>query len=597
MAARFIAYAFRDRQDAAMIEAYRQAPETLHLLFCSSRLMVFGNIECAPAILTNNGIVIGDIFAKPHFAKPAREEAQWFTKVYTQKGFPGLLRSCWGAYVAFLDDSCGGRLEVLCSPLGNLPCYKLLTPWGAIFGSDPDILVSMGHLVPAVDFQMVDAQLRFRTLRSPRTALRYLEELPGGCAWQLGDPETVTDIWSPWTFTATPRQLSQPPVQALAEVVRYCVETWANQLGKLLLSLSGGLDSSVVAACLKGTRSDVNAVNLHDGTPASDERVYAHAVMNKCLGSVLTDLQYDMEAVDINISSARMLPRPCGSALAQGVNGARHRLATELNCPAIFTGFGGDGVFCYLTSASPIVDRIRSDGLTAGLSETLMDICTMTGGTVIEGLIHAGLKVLRPNQRRYYSPDLSFLTTDRRAQLAVVPHHPWIEAPKGQLPGKIAHVGMIAEMLNGLDGFARDEALVDIAPLMSQPVVELCLAIPTWMWCRGGVDRIPIRESFQEALPAEIISRTWKGGPDGLAGALFERNREGLSLLFRNSLLVSHGIIDEKSVLARLEDSMPVRAGENLRLLELADAECWARHWSDRGTLSPSAAGKGAAGI
>ncbi|QUT05607.1 hypothetical protein KFK14_22045 [Sphingobium phenoxybenzoativorans] len=69
MAARFIAYAFRDRQDAAMIEAYRQAPETLHLLFCSSRLMVFGNIECAPAILTNNGIVIGDIFAKPHFAK------------------------------------------------------------------------------------------------------------------------------------------------------------------------------------------------------------------------------------------------------------------------------------------------------------------------------------------------------------------------------------------------------------------------------------------------------------------------------------------------------------------------------------------------
>src|SRR3546814_16118519 len=45
---------------------------------------------------------------------------------------------------------------------------------------------------------------------------------------------------------------------------------------------------------------------------------------------------------------------------------------------AIFTGNGGDNVFCYLHSAAPIVDRLRSAHARRGVARNFVDISRVT---------------------------------------------------------------------------------------------------------------------------------------------------------------------------------------------------------------------------
>ena len=73
-------------------------------------------------------------------------------------------------------------------------------------------------------------------------------------------------------------------------------------------------------------------------------------------------------------------------------------------------------------------------------------------------------------------------------------------------------------------------------PLVSQPVMEACLAIPSWQWREGGFDRAVAREAFRKDLPDLIAWRRGKGGPDGFTApdrrsfppAIRERLLDGL---------------------------------------------------------------------
>lgn len=57
--------------------------------------------------------------------------------------------------------------------------------------------------------------------------------------------------------------------------------------------------------------------------------------------------------------------------------------------------------------------------------------------------------------------------------------HPWLSAPAEALPGKTVHVAFLMRAQNSLELYPRRSAPPHIAPLLSQPIVELCLSIPT----------------------------------------------------------------------------------------------------------------------
>src|SRR5699024_9489668 len=115
-------------------------------------------------------------------------------------------------------------------------------------------------------------------IKTGRTGLVGLRELLPGCQLYLRECDsTIEEIWTPWTFvTPQHRHRERRAAQAaLRRAVTSTVSCWAETDKSLLLELSGGLDSSIIAACLRGAPAHVACCNLVTPVPGADERQYA----------------------------------------------------------------------------------------------------------------------------------------------------------------------------------------------------------------------------------------------------------------------------------------------------------------------------------
>ena len=139
---------------------------------------------------------------------------------------------------------------------------------------------------------------------------------------------------------------------------------------------------------------------------------------------------------------------------------------------------------------------------------------------------------------------------------------------------------MILAIHNYLEGYRRELETGLIAPLLSQPIIELCLRIPSWMWCEGGKNRVVARRAFADLLPRAILLRRSKGTPDGYSMAIFNNNRNLIRSFLHEGLLAQQGMIDLGAVDQALADQSPIRGSAYSRILSFCDIEAWARSWS-----------------
>jgi asparagine synthase (glutamine-hydrolysing) len=164
---------------------------------------------------------------------------------------------------------------------------------------------------------------------------------------------------------------------------------------------------------------------------------------------------------------------------------------------------------------------------------------------------------------------------------AVDLHHSWLDAPSGALPGKAAHIASILRVQPNLEA-SRGYHLPVLSPLMSQPILEACLSIPSWEWRAGGRDRSLARRAFANELPRTILERRVKGGPTGFSAKLLDHFRLPIRDLLLGGRLAANRIIDPLRIAEVLREDAPVNHPERLRILELVNAEAWIDHWTQR---------------
>jgi len=89
--------------------------------------------------------------------------------------------------------------------------------------------------------------------------------------------------------------------------------------------------------------------------------------------------------------------------------------------------------------------------------------------------------------------------------------HPLLIDPRGTPSGKLWHVHQLSVPWEFYDPFGRPDHPEQVAPLYSQPVIELCLRIPTYVLTAGGWDRAIARAAFCKDLPRGILNRSLRG--------------------------------------------------------------------------------------
>jgi asparagine synthase (glutamine-hydrolysing) len=495
-----------------------------------------------------------------------------------------LLTRYWGPCVAMAPASgtagaTYSRFNLARDPSGGMACYLALTPCGLYLTSDLALALRGGLGPPTIDWTMLAHDLAYRRARGARTCLSGVDELVPGTAASVG-PETIETRlwWDPWRLPAS--QVASAPIEAAAGLLRsrvdLCTATLARGFQRPVLELSGGLDSSIVAAAM-ADRHNLSAVHCVSPGPEGDERVYARSIA-QAFALPLEEHVLKVGRFDPGRVADPRLPRPG----RPGVLGAAHRIV-QAHCRArgadvVFTGAGGDSVFCALNTPAPAADRFWKEGPSLGFLRSLGDLSRRHNASFWTVARMTGRSI-----RRAYDPARGMTRRYLRAEALAAPQdlHPWLAAAPARAPlGKHLHVEAIAFILGYMEGQARMSSIPTIAPLLARPVLETCLSLPTWRWIEGGRDRAVARAAYRGRLPDLIIERRSKGAVDHYVNALLERNRAAVRSLLLDGLLARAGVLDSPAVeeaLTALDDG---RAADAHRLLELADAEAWARAWT-----------------
>lgn len=551
----------------------------------------------APLIgLGDRGFIVGALFRRDVPATRVTDLDPDERHRILETGGTALLANYWGGYVALLIAD-NGTLSVLRDPSGMIPCYMRRDAGRVALASDMTALATPGRSV--VDYPALARMFAGIDVIGRRTGVAGIEELfPGERLMVTSSSSRIEQAWSPWDHVAPTAKMDfAAAAAALRTTLKDSIGAWSTCFDHILVGVSGGLDSSIVAAALGPRTPRLRCLTMVEPGTDGDERRYAEALVRK-LGVRLDAPIYDLDAVDVTRPVLPHLPLPFALHFFHAIEAEHRQLGEPVD--AYFSGNGGDNIFCGLRSAVPLADRLLAHGLRLGLMQTARDLADLTGSGMAAVAGKAWERVRRRRAGHRVRRDLSGLgAVGRAAALDDGDRHPWITAPPRTLPGKAAHVAMLARAQKSIELYPRDGASPQISPLLSQPIVELCLSIPTWYWVRGGRDRAVARAAFEGLLPELILERRTKGSPSGFIRRVFDAQGEAAIAMLRGGRLVEAGLIDP-DWLNRAGEGVWQDDGRDHRMLTFAAAEAWVRWWeegphppgspsgpSQRGTAAP----------
>ena len=151
-------------------------------------------------------------------------------------------------------------------------------------------------------------------------------------------------------------------------------------------------------------------------------------------------------------------------------------------------------------------------------------------------------------------------------------------AKRRQILGLVQGVGLHGPSL-------QTQAAAVIHPLLSQPVVEACLALPTHQLALGRRDRGLARRAFGDRLPSTILDRRSKGEMTAFYGRMIADGLDVLRPWLLEGRLAAMGLIDREGAEALLTRESLAWRGGYVDIMVTAAIEGWVRTWERR--LSP----------
>ncbi|HUW52962.1 MAG TPA: asparagine synthase C-terminal domain-containing protein [Rhodanobacter sp.] len=539
----------------------------------SIRLFLSEETPCQP--LHGGGFAIGHLFS--HTFSPLDAIAHLSAFPDGKRLREHIVANCWGEYLLVQsDERLGADTIVTRDPSGGVPCVYSLRNGSGFITSNISLATRLELYRTRIDWAFLAQCLTYPNLKTRRTGLADICELLPGSSLNIGQKNLTTDSnWSPWKFVAQEQRHTNLSDAAtdIRKAVASVVGTWSDIDESILMELSGGLDSSIVAACLKDARPRVTCFNLATSVPGADERQYARQ-MAAYLGVELQTEQLDLDLACRDVRPFPDAVSPRMGILQYAVSRAMEAAALRYGASSSYMGAGGDTVFGLLTNAVPAADAIRERGPIAGFS-AIRELSLLHQCTIWKAARLTARKMMR-GPKVACAPDRSFLS----ASLAVAPAeaHPWFDAPPDALPGDRERIADLASNQLFRDIVYRGEHGWVRMPLLSQPVVEACLRVPSWMSIAGGHNRVVARAAFADMLPRDILNRRSKGSFVSYLGALFRRNKHEIREILLSGGLHEHRLLDSDALAHFFNAELPPRDKSFTRILALFAVENWLLH-------------------
>jgi asparagine synthase (glutamine-hydrolysing) len=433
---------------------------------------------------------------------------------YLEWGIDGLLERLDGMYAFAVHDREKGSVHVARDRLGEKPLFYFHNGRELIFSSQ--LLTVARH--PSVDFAInpiaLDAYLAMHFVPGEETVLAGIRKLPAGHYFSYDLGESNLRIHRYWRLRATrPNDLisRQAAASELADRVREAVRSRLISDVPVGAFLSGGLDSSVIVACMADAVPDLKTFSIGFESDRLDESHYARLVarhfgtdhhhISFTLSDFDTLLPEVVAAMDEPIGDQAMLP------LLWLARRAREQVTVVLG------GEGADEIFggydYYQTRALPndwrAVAHAALRPFFRPLEEDCTPICwaemtTQSGYPLL--LDDATCSALLRSRKRFNDSNWArTFAADYREF-----HDPLQAACFADLTTWLPD-----DLLVKYDKMAMAVSLEGRCPYLTPSLVEWALHLPDRLKVNAPASKIVLREAFASVLPKPISRRPKQG--------------------------------------------------------------------------------------
>jgi asparagine synthase (glutamine-hydrolysing) len=543
-------------------------------LALSSRGLRVYTVGCRPGVNgtyslpLGQGVIVGRLFRRgdePNKAGDISLSENEGNRILRSDG-RALIDDYWGRYIAVLRSD-RHTTRLLRDPSGALPCYRSSIEGMDVFFSWLEDMIAFmpGVPTPRVDWDAITARLSLGHLGGQRTALHGVSQiLPGQLTASDMTTTSPISLWSATKVAKASRDLEQDVAAAqLRQAVIDCTQAWASCYEAILLRLSGGVDSAILLGglSLAGAATKVTCLNYHSPGANSDERCFARLAASRA-GVELVERERNAAFRLDDVLAVSRTPTPESYIGRMGSGKIDVEVADAHGTPTMFTGAGGDQIFFQFRCTWPAADYLRAHGLGFGFVRASLDAARL--GRV--SLWHSMLRALIDARHRSSPLDGAgqYGTLNRREALEGARHldryvHPELLCASELPIGKFRQVQELINPFGYYDSYLCEAAPELVRPLLSQPLVELCLALPTWSLAQGGRGRALARRAFANDIPREIVTRQSKGGMDEHVATVLRRNLPLARSLLLEGRLVAQGLLDrtkvEKALAGRVSTS------------------------------------------
>jgi asparagine synthase (glutamine-hydrolysing) len=499
-----------------------------------------------------------------------------------------------GIFALIIYDERTGRVVMARDRTGVKPLYYAERPGGLVCASELKALVHTGLVPGEIDPVALDLYLALGYVPAPYALVRGVRKLTAGTFAVFEDGRLrVGRYWQP-VLSSPPQRSWEATVGATREAVTGAVRRQMMSDVPVGVMLSGGLDSTIVAAVAQETASEpLHTFSIGFETRQADlEPIYNYDRENaRRVAAMLGTIHHEIVATDGDGLEAQLrhlvaqLDEPVWEPSFLSIY-LISALAREHGVKVLLSGDGSDELFGGYPwhPALSRLERIeRIPGLHPGLALlTRLPLPAQTGAKVRD----LGRKYRSGDLAKYHAQYDVFDASARARLFGRARADDPLDALigplfAGQETASLTARFALSELVlwvgehfnQRLDRMAMAASVEGRVPFQDNAVVDLALTLDVADKLRGGRGKAPLRAAFADRVPAFVIERAKRPfaapATAWMHGALRPLVLETLA---PESLTCLPGLDPAiaTGLRARLRDGLPVRQEQVWTLFHLA---------------------------
>lgn len=398
----------------------------------------------------------------------------------------------------------GGR-----DPFGIKPFHYSLLDNKFSFASELKSLLQLPWIPKQIHTQSVSHYLSFQTIPSPFTIYTSVSKLPAAHAFKYQLDTGKFSTWKYWQPTFGKLSIKDEDLShEIADQFQLAVNRWMLSDVPVACSLSGGIDSSLVAACATKFAGRIDTFSLgFSDMPWLDERALAKDVSNK----YNTKHHEIILSADALVESIPEMVKSLDEPYAGGLpSWFVFKAIREAGFKVALTGSGGDelfGNYAKWTRFTPFANYLQNLRTAWRYKKAnLIDILRHPHGTLHYPYFNDATK-----DHILFQPDYLNKPSNSSGYIEEI----WQQCPSGNPIDRVAWVDLQVqlpdEFLFMTDRFSMAHAVEARTPFLDKNFAEFIYSIPPNQRTQKNDLKYLLKNALGQLLPESILTAPKKG--------------------------------------------------------------------------------------